>query len=422
MNKKAMTICSFIVGAAVFSTAAFADVLVGNGYYSVKESVKKTFAAMASDDLGSYTVSSEFSFAFDGNALESGTEVLRVDLDNSRTESISSNKHKGGDAYDRYSYNDAEKEIYRHTDDNGDVSYTVYTRSDEDGFSSPVNDIFEEKVVNDFEKVVDAGVGNLKDALQVEEENGGKVYYASLNTTQIPVFINALSTFCLKYSFFDSNTLEEYGIPALVENLNISEISGKAVENEHGILTGGIFSATLTGEDKDGISHTGTLNLSVSIEDIGRTTVELPDLTGENVEYISGGENSRAIGEKYIGTYKSDIVGDRGGELVRDGENVLVITAVTDGKVSGEIRVTNDNDPSENLSTSFVQTDDKRAEVFGGIVIEYTEADGETALGLLEADNYYSQLGLRLEREVEFREKGGYPNRGNGIVFNKVFE
>ncbi len=62
---------------------------------------------------------------------------------------------------------------------------------------------FEEEQVKDAEKVLDALVGNLQDAIQVEEYSGKKMYVGNLSETQIPSAVNAISSFIFKYNILD---------------------------------------------------------------------------------------------------------------------------------------------------------------------------------------------------------------------------
>ena len=41
-NKRLATICAFMLGATILATSAFADIMLGSGYNSLKNSIKTT--------------------------------------------------------------------------------------------------------------------------------------------------------------------------------------------------------------------------------------------------------------------------------------------------------------------------------------------------------------------------------------------
>ena len=58
-----------------------------------------------------------------------------------------------------------------------------------------------------------------------------------------------------------------------------------------------------------------------------------PVLTDENSQVATG--YSSHLDERYIGTYKNDIITEENGAFVKIGERVLTITSCENGKVSG---------------------------------------------------------------------------------------
>ena len=59
LSKKTMTVLSFTIGACVFVSTAFADMVLGSGYDRLKSSAKTT-AAQMEKGLNNYTIEALF--------------------------------------------------------------------------------------------------------------------------------------------------------------------------------------------------------------------------------------------------------------------------------------------------------------------------------------------------------------------------
>lgn len=399
MNKKVTAICAFVIGATIFTTAAFADVIVGSGYNGLKNAVKTTTAKL-SNEVESFTLDANVTVKVDGETCFEAGDTARYDVANQRLEERNYSSSKEENTEDFY-YRDNTKYI---TMDEGGSYYVnkfeIEQTSDDEPF---ISDPFEDEMAEDMEKVLDAFVGNLKDIVQVEEQDGKKMYMGNLSESQMPTLVNAVSSFVLKYSFFDDRQAEEMGFPALVSDIYLKEVNGKAIENQDGILESAIGSVLVSGADKNGTEHIIGFDVSISISEINQTTVEEPNLEGKEVNYSTVSYGPR-FDQKYIGTYKNDIVKEQDEQFVKIGERVLEITSVEGDKITGKYYETYTQDAPESVpSFDLVGTIEKN----GNVKVSYTEGD-KANNGIIDfsygSNDMY--LNLRFEQNVTFDYDG----------------
>ena len=253
LGKKATIALSFIAGACLFFTTALADMTLGTGYDRLKEAAKRTSAQME-NGLDSYTLESVLSTKLNGTVMYESKDLLKVDTINRVSETLNEHTRYNEDKYTWYTYNDETTYAYKSSED--DQFYVAMrTRKDWTPFSDP----FREEITADMERIVDALVGNLKDSVMVEEAaNGGKIYSGSLSEVQVPTLVNAVLSLLFKqtsYDWFGGYRNED--IPRLSEDIYVSRISGRAEEDETGLLknvTGEIIllGATTLGRDLAG--------------------------------------------------------------------------------------------------------------------------------------------------------------------------
>ena len=198
-SKKTATICAFVLGATILATSAFADTMLGSGYYSLKNSIKTTMTKLTSE-VDNFSADATLSLKIDGKVFEESTSNAKFDIKNKAKESIDKN-FKKGEVRENYWYSDENQNIYKNFEDD---SYDVFEkRKSNNETSRMIENPFEEEQVKDAEKVLDALVGNLQDAIQVEEYSGKKMYVGNLSETQIPSAVNAISSFIFKYNILD---------------------------------------------------------------------------------------------------------------------------------------------------------------------------------------------------------------------------
>ena len=154
--------------------------------------------------------------------------------------------------------------------------------------------------------------------------------------------------------------------------------------------------AVITGEDESSVAHTLDISLSIDITDIGSTAVSEPNLEGKEVTYSNGDNSSTGLAEKYIGTYKSNIVDETDGKFTKLGERVFEITEINDGVASGKFYTTFKED---GVPEYFEFTNCKGE--YGHYIFEYTDENGETHRGRFYTTGSRAQnIDLSLECET----------------------
>lgn len=402
LGKKATAFCAVVAGAAIFTTSALADVVIGSGYYSLKDAVKQTSKTLTKD-MDNFTLDASVTLRADGAEIVTGSGTIKVDAVSKKMESIGSITSAKEGTEESYTYNADDKSIYR-TDEN---KYVVYERIPEDDRKFMPEDIFEEEIAADAEKLLDAFVGNLKDLVQVEENDGKKMYIGNVSDAQIPTVANAAMSFMLKYSIFDDRYSHEAGLPALETDIYVKEVSGKAVENEMGILENAVIMGTLVGKDKNGVEHTISGECALTLRDIHQTAVTEPNLDGKDVEYVAAtakDEKRGELGQRYVGKYKIDIIDTQDDQFVKIGERVFEITSI-DGKnftatYAEQYKDGNAPEVVRNYSMNGHYSDEQYE-----YVLEYTDENGNQAYGTMMPE----QGDVRVNFGVEFAPEGsGY--------------
>ena len=413
LKKKTAALCAVLVGASIFATTAFADMAIGSGYYSLKDTIKTTAAHLTGKSSG-FTAGLSMSITCDGNVIAVFSANTKYDLAAEKTETTNSSTDKNG-TFDSYSYRDMEK--YITYDDEADTYYVHHYSMPQEGpmLSNP----FEEDIAADLETIVDAFVGSMKDIVQVEESDGKKMYMGNLSGSQIPALANAVSSFMLKYSFFDEYNARDMGFPSLQSDVAVTSVSGKAIENESGILESLLGSASVSGKDKDGVDHSFTFDFTVDLTNVDATVVTEPDLSGKTVEESTASVRS-AVSTDMVGTYKSDVVvrGEEG--FTKVGQRTITITAVDGDSAAGTYTATyTDGRADESFDFTAVY-DEERS--YGDLIFDYTDANGETKHGIISESGYYGQ-NLYVNMDVVFDDDGGYRSYSDlDNEFIRVFE
>lgn len=401
LKKTSTALAAVLIGAAVFTTSALADVVVGSGYNSLKTAVKATTREL-SGNADSFTAKIDMTLKLDGQPLEQVSDVTRIDNQNRARETENTYTRGGNPQEGYYSYSDDTQYINK---SDGDDTYYVTKRSVPQGSSDDgrmIADPFDSEMAKDAEKVLDAFVGGLKDIVQVEESEGKKQYIGNLTETQVPPVVNAVSSFMMKYGILESYDLQELGLPAITSDIYVKEASGKAIENESGILESAIGTASVVGNDETGTEHTITLELALEISDVNATAVQAPNLEGEKVELFEETKSGYVFDSRYIGVYKNDIIKVESDQFIKIGERVLEITSIADGKIEGRYY----EDYAEGYAPDLVRdfTFTGVDELGENTVLTYTDnTDGAVKNGVLHRSGRYGQ-DLTLELNVEISD------------------
>lgn len=408
-RKTMITAMSFALGACLFVSTAFADMSLGTGYDQLKYSIKHT-ADQMEHGLDNYTTETMLTIQVDGQTVMEALDMTKTDIRKQASESTSTTRGWNGDHFSYYSYSDPTVRIWK-SNENPKYIVTEYPNGSQNYelFSNP----FKEDGAAEFEKIVDALVGNLKDAVQAEERpDGSRVYSGSLSEAQVPALINAVSSFLLKQTLLNQSRSDQ--LPDIQSDISIRKVTGRAVENEAGLLESLTGEVMLAGKDAEGAQHDISLSVVFKLTDMGSTQVNKPELTDtevEKVEYVSG------FSSKHVGTYKNNIVIEKDGKFVKIGERTLEILSVEGGKVTGKYYETVEPefaaDYPENLrSFTFEYAPDASRPVDA---FSYTNADGEQVYGTLHPG---SPGKVWIDLELEMIDERSYRSGVNHEYFD----
>ena len=397
-KKKTVLVISFALGALLIATTAFADITNKSGYDQLKESIKDT-VEMCSTQLDSFTFESSMVFKDNGKVLSSENSVSKYDRINKVTESISSNQRLDGRSYSSYSYSDKTTDIRKYSD-----SEEYYeTRYIEEKDPIYIDNPFAEDEFKDVERVIDALVGSLRDHVHIEElADGSKEIYGSLNEAQIPALINALTSLQMKQevAYRDNQDFR------LTQDIYVKGVGGSAQVNPDGLLESILGTVTISGKDDKGNTHELTLDILFRVYDVNNTEISKPDLTGKKVvkeEGISREKPSSEIltnPDKYIGSYKNDIIIEKNGRFEKIGERKLEITKLDNSQVAGKYTEEYKDDYQEyaanKLEFSFVGNFAEGN--YHSATLEITDNSGGTQQGNIYIDEYRAKIDLYLDR------------------------
>lgn len=420
VSKKTITVLSFTIGACVFVSTAFADMLIGSGYDLLKSSAKNT-AAQMEKGLNNYTVEALFTMKDNGQTLLQATTSNKIDTEKQASENSTVTQNSNGETTTNYSYADPKLSIWKSgTDDKYYV--TEFTEDMDTGKGNRFENPFNEKGAPEVEKIVDAMVGNLKDYVQVEERaEGGRVYSGSLSEAQVPALVNAVSSFGIKQMISDQSRAERNAkLPEIESDIFVKKVWSTAVENKAGLLENLTGDVILSGKDKNGVQHDISLNVVLKLSDIGQTKITIPDLTGANVEKVS---QSGGFSSKHAGTYKNNIVIEKDGKFVKIGERVLEITTVESDKIAGKYYETVgpgfEAEYPDKYNFTFEYSPNKST---GMSFFTYTNGKGEQENGQLHSSGSGK---IYLDLNIEILDDSSYRSNNNRYFdgeFNRVFE
>lgn len=330
LNKKTATFISFALGTVMFTTTAIAQVVSKSGYDQLKDSVKYT-AESCTTKLTNYTMDMSFIIKDNNTAIISQNSVSKVDVANGAKETVTT-KLEGTTKSEDFNYSDKNGSIYKNSEQN------VYYANE---FTSPqeisaTKNPFKEEGASDIEKIADALVGNLKDAVVVtQNSDGSKTLSGSLDAAQIPALINAVVSLQSKNQLgYRSNN--DGAMPKITKDVFVKEVKGNMVTNKEGLIQSVLGTGVISGKDEKGKEHSLTFELLVKMAGLNSTKVNKPDLTGKKVEKnIQQDYSKLSDPEKYIGKYKTDILIEKDGKFVKLGERFVDVTAVDGNSISG---------------------------------------------------------------------------------------
>lgn len=333
LNKKTTTILSFMIGSVMFTTTAIAQVLTKSGYDQLKDSVKYT-AESATTKLSSYTMDMSVILKDNNTVLYSTNSLDKVDVAKGAKENVST-RLEGSTKTENYNYNDKKNIISKNSEEN--IYYTSeITRPQVTGVS---NNPFKEDRAADMEKIADALVGNLKDAVVVTQNpDGSKMLSGALNESQIPAIINAVVSLQAKSEFGNraNNPNTENNMPNITKDVFVKAVKGSMVTTKKGLIQSVLGSGEVSGKDDKGKEHKLTFELLAKMTNVNSTKVSRPDLSGKKVEKNIEHDYSLLTNpQKYMGTYKTNILIEKKEKFEKIGERIIDITAVDNKGISG---------------------------------------------------------------------------------------
>lgn len=333
LKKKTVMIISLAIGIVMFATTAMAEIKAKSGYEQLKDTLKYTAdSCTSSSKLSNYTMELSFCVKDNGNVVSSSEEVHKYDLSKSARENTI-NDFDGKNKSSSYYYSDKTCSVSH--DYNQDIYYVnQYSDGNQNEF---IRNPFKEKEASDIEKIADALVGNLKDSVVVKEnEDGSKELSGSLKEAQIPAIVNAVTSFQVKKKFgvFD-NPDRQNTMPKITKDIFVKEVKGNMTVGKNGVMQNLLGTGTLSGKEDDGTEHTLSFEILCKITDINKTAVNKPDLTGKKVEKSTAQSDKLTDPQKFIGTYKNNIIIEKDGKFEKIGERVLKIAHIDDKNVSG---------------------------------------------------------------------------------------
>lgn len=403
-------LASFTIGTLLFATTALADIASKSGYDQLKDGLKVT-AEKASSEFASFTIDMTYVIKDNGKILQSENRVEKNDREKSATEAINTREGINTNNATNYTYSDNKTDISRGIGSDDKFYVREYTEDRElRQFPNP----FAEDEAEDVERIVDAVVGSLKDNVIVKDNpDGSKELTGSLTEIQIPALVNAVASFQSKQEFSGRNGMRSEW-PQLTQDIFVKEVSGSASINKDGVLENILGTATVTGKDSQGQVHDITVEVLAKLKDVNSTTVTKPDLTGKEViKQVNQNRGPEITNpQKFIGTFKNDILIEKDGKFVKAGERFLEITQIDTNGVSGRYY--------EVYKTGFEDSINKTADfTFNGTFenekrnarLEIPNGNGGKVEGNLFLDDYVGKVNMNFNQQYV----------GNGLMFDSSF-
>ncbi|NLU27682.1 MAG: hypothetical protein GXX00_11225 [Hungateiclostridium thermocellum] len=409
-KKKNLTmLISFCIGAVLFVSTAFADVVSKTGYEQFKDAIKNTVGSLA-EEYDSFTTETGLSVKDNDRILAANYAIEKYDMVNSRREEVSTSEWGGIKTSNYYSYRDKWCNIYSVDED----TYYVNEYETEMKDAVRINNVFEDEDFEYIERIFDALIGNLKEYVVVTEDaDGNKEFSGKLSDAQIPAVVNAVIAYAAKKTVFDESQRQNgIDLPVIKNDVFVKEVRGRANLNGDGIIENLFGEIIVSGSEENGTKHDFKIELVFKVYNINSTVVEKPDLTGKKVEktVVQNGYNSNAL-QKYMGKWKNDIVIEESDRFVKIGERIIEITSFDSDYVYGTYTEIYKDEYADYGSSNSYSLKANINEERGRL--EITDASGNVTEGYM-----YLEMG-RIDFYIpsEKPEKDVY-----NPIFNKVFD
>jgi hypothetical protein len=334
LKKKSAMIISLTVGTLMFATTALAEVAAKSGYEQTKDAMKYT-ADNLTTKLSSYTMDMSLVLKDNGIVINSEESVNKYDVKKNSCFNLTT-RVNGSEKTESVYYRD--NEGYISYNDNDGI-YRVIEQSNNEQWLTQKNP-FKEKEAGDLEKIADALVGNLKDAVVVSQNpDGSKELSGTLSEAQIPSLVNAVVSFQFKRQFgsYANNPNDSSKMPKITQDIFVKEVKGKMVVDKNGLIQSVLGTGVLLGKDEQGKEHNLTFELLGKLSNVNSTAVNKPDLTGKKVEKstVQNYKENLSNPEMYLGTYKSNIIIVKDNKFQKIGERFVEIQKIDNKIISG---------------------------------------------------------------------------------------
>lgn len=336
-KKKTVMAISFALGTLMFTTTALAEVTTKSGYDQLKDSLRYT-GKQTTTGLSSYSLDMNFVIKDGSTVVYSQNTTNKYDITNRSMENIGE-IYDGKNKDDNYYYADKNILISKVKGNGTEDFYTVTNFTNGNKNTKWLSNPFDEERSGDLEKIADAIVGNLRDAVVVNtKQDGTKELSGTLNNTQIPSIVNALVSFQFKNTYGSENNSRFAKMPKLSKDIFIKDAKGTITTDKNGLITNALASGVLSGKDKNNEIHNLTFETLYKISNVNSTTVKKPDLSGKKTvenNQTSSDYDKLSNPEKYIGKYTTNITAEKDGKFIKIGESTVNIEKTDTSAISG---------------------------------------------------------------------------------------
>jgi hypothetical protein len=279
MNKKLLTVIG-ISGALLFGSV-YSISANTSGYDIYKDALKKTH------ELGSTTMDLQFQLEDNGKSLMTSNSQVKTDSDANLmngTTTMSNGSETSSMQMFRQNgewYVKAEEKIYKM-----ESSRKQHPKMGERS----------QELQEDLEKLVDVLTKNLQQKIIVKEEkNGNRKVELELSKSEIPLAANVVSSLMVKHAAMINDYKQEDSsnfhhikptLPELEDEIVIQGIKISADIHPNNYVEKQTVTATVSGKDAAGVSHSLTLSFEIELSNVNKTEVTPLDLTNEKLEII----------------------------------------------------------------------------------------------------------------------------------------
>jgi len=303
MNKKlAIMGVGVAVGSMLLLTSVYAGVGEAPGYEAYKSAFKQTAA------IGNATRQVNVALTDNGQELLSVKSTIKTGGNDHREGSASLIVTDGAESQTIQFYSQDGKRIVKTED--SDIYKILEAPKARGRFKQVHGDARQApdaQTVQEVEHLVDALVGNLKQAVTMTEGAGDtKELHFKLSGTQISPVVNTIGSLLIKHGTsrelgehaapvqsgklgIDMRSLHE-SLPQLTGDIKMDTVEMNATVDSDNHITNQSALIQISGKDSSGTEHDVRLNVDITLSSLGSTAPDTVDLTGKQVETVKPDE------------------------------------------------------------------------------------------------------------------------------------